>query len=80
MALHVVVSTFTSATLPRRILGLTWNQVHVVLGLQAAVMMLAFLVQERGIFQFGVGFYLMLLPASGSRSARCCASASCCSR
>jgi len=65
MALHVVVSTFTSTTLPRRILGLTWNQVHVVLGLQAAVMMLAFLVQERGIFQLGVGFYLMLLAGIG---------------
>jgi hypothetical protein len=67
MALHVVVSTFTTATLPRRILGITWNQVHLILGLQAAVMMLAFLVQEHGVFQFqlGVGFYLMLLAGIG---------------
>ena len=80
MALHVVVSTFTSATLPRRILGLTWNQVHVVLGLQAAVMMLAFLVQERGIFQFGVGFYTDAPRGHRARqSARCCVSTSCCS-
>jgi hypothetical protein len=61
MALHVVLTSFASTSLTRGPLGFTWNQVHVVLGLQAATMMIAFLVQERGIFALGIGFYLMLI-------------------
>ena len=46
----------------RRPFGLTWDQVHLVLGFQAALMMLAFLAQNRPI-ELGIGFWLMLLAA-----------------
>ncbi|MGH8978487.1 MAG: hypothetical protein ACRDV7_10465, partial [Acidimicrobiia bacterium] len=65
MALHVGLTSFAGAPLTRRPLGFTWNQVHIFLGLQAAAMMIAFLVQERGIYTLGLGFYLMLIAALG---------------
>ncbi len=63
MALHVALTTFANVSLPDRVLGFTWDQVHVALGFQATVMMLAFLVRDKGLFDFGVGFFLMLLAA-----------------
>jgi hypothetical protein len=65
MAVPVLLDTFTGVTLPRRPAGFTWTQIHVVLGLQAAIMMIAFLVQERGFYKLGIGFYLMLVAGLG---------------
>jgi len=61
MALHVLLSSVLKAPLPRRVGSFSWNQVHVALGFQAAVMMLAFLLEDRVLADFGVGFYLMLI-------------------
>ena len=64
MATHVALSTFASGvTFADTVLGLTWDQVHLVLGFQATIMMLAFLIDDRGVLNFGVGFWLMLLSA-----------------
>jgi hypothetical protein len=64
MAAHVAVSTFASGvTLPDEVLGLSWDQVHVALGFQATIMMLAFLIRSRSGLDFGIGFWLMLLSA-----------------
>jgi hypothetical protein len=63
MAAHVAITAFApGVTLPDRVLGLTWTQIHLVLGFQATIMMLAFLVQNTGLDK-GIGLYLMLLAA-----------------
>ena len=64
MAAQVAVSAFASGvSLPERVLGLTWTQVHLALGFQAAIMMIAFLIRSKGPLDFGVGFWLMLIAA-----------------
>jgi hypothetical protein len=64
MAVHVAVSTFaTGVRFPDRVLGLTWDQIHLVLGFQAAVMMLAYLIRSHSGVDFGTGFWLMFLAA-----------------
>jgi hypothetical protein len=64
MAVHVALESFApQVTLPERILGLTWTQVHLVLALQATIMMLAFLLQDIGVGDKGVGLFLMLAAA-----------------
>ena len=50
-------------SLPDKLLGLSWDQVHLALGFQATLMMLAFLIRSKGGFDFGIGFWLMLLSA-----------------
>src|SRR5215210_1563406 len=63
MAAHVAVTTFASVDLPDRVLGFTWNQIHLILGFQATIMMLAYLIRDKGGLDLGVGFWLMLLSA-----------------
>lgn len=65
MALHVVLTTFANVDLPERVLGFSWNQLHLVLGVQAVLMMLAFLLQDKGGLDIAIGFWLMLLSAIG---------------
>ena len=65
MAVIVGLTTFTNVRSRPRLLGFTWNQLHLVLGLQAAVMMIVFLLQKRGIFDWGVGFYVMVVSGIG---------------
>lgn len=61
MALHVGLTTFASTELPERVLGMGWNQIHLALGAQATLMMLAFLIQDKGGLDIAIGFWLMLL-------------------
>jgi hypothetical protein len=62
MAAQIAVETFAGGVnLPDKPLGLTWDQVHLALGFQAALMMLAFLIRSKGPLDFGIGFWLMLL-------------------
>ena len=64
MAAQVAVVGFASGVkLPEKVLGLSWTQIHLVLGFQATIMMLAFLVQDTGGYDKGIGLYLMLLAA-----------------
>ncbi len=64
MALQVALTTFAPGTnLPARVLGFTWDQIHLVLGLQAAIMMFAYLIRDKGGLDWGAGFWLMLLAA-----------------
>jgi hypothetical protein len=64
MAAHVAVVAFApQVRLPERILGLTWNQVHIILGFQATIMMLAFLIRSTGGGDKGIGLFLMLIAA-----------------
>jgi len=64
MAAQVALETYApQVSLPDRVLGFTWTQVHVILGLQATIMMLAFLVQNVSPFERGIGLFLMLAAA-----------------
>ena len=66
MAGQVALATFGSRPMSPRPFGLTWDQVHLVLGFQAAIMMLAFLAQDRPVFfDIGIGFWTMLGSAIG---------------
>jgi hypothetical protein len=65
MAVIVALTTFTNVRARPRLFGFAWNQLHLVFGLQAAAMMLAFLLQKRGVFDWGAGFYVMLVSAIG---------------
>jgi hypothetical protein len=61
MGLHVALTTFADTRVPGDVYGLGWNQLHLALGFQAAIMMLAFLIQDKGVADLGIGFWLMLL-------------------
>jgi hypothetical protein len=62
MAVVVALVAFApNVNLPERVAGFTWDQVHLVLGFQAAIMMLALLIQDTSGADKGIGLYLMLL-------------------
>ena len=61
MAAHVVLAAFSNVDLPETVLGLTWDQIHLALGFQAALMMIAFLIRSNPYSSFGIGFWLMLV-------------------
>jgi hypothetical protein len=62
MASQVGLTSFAAnVRVPDEVLGLSWDQIHLALGFQAAVMMLAFLIRSKGPLSFGIGFWLMLL-------------------
>jgi hypothetical protein len=64
MAAHVAVTAFAAnVNLPDRVLGLTWNQVHLALGFQATIMMITYLIRDKGGLTFGIGFWFMLIAA-----------------
>ncbi|MGO9872379.1 MAG: hypothetical protein ACLPVY_01160 [Acidimicrobiia bacterium] len=62
MAAQVGITTFANGMhVPDQVLGLSWDQIHLALGFQAALTMLAFLVRSKGTLSFGLGFWFMLL-------------------
>jgi hypothetical protein len=66
MAAHVAVVAFASGVkLPDKVLGLTWDQIHLVLAFQATIMMVAFLIQSTSPLDKGIGLFGMLIAAIG---------------
>ena len=63
MALQVGLVAFGRIDMPNRVLGLTWDQAHLVLALQSALLMGAFLALDKAPYEFGAGFWLMLAAA-----------------
>jgi hypothetical protein len=64
MAGQIALSTWaTGVSLPPRPLGMKWDQIHLALGFQTAIMMLAFLAQDHAGLDLGIGFYVMLISA-----------------
>jgi hypothetical protein len=62
MAAQVALTSFAAnVRVPDEVLGLSWDQIHLALGFQAALMMLAFLIRSKGPLSFGIGFWFMLL-------------------
>jgi len=69
MALQILLVTFGNITMPNRVLGLTWDQFHVVVALQTFVLMLAHAAREPNLVGFptelGTGFWVMFIGAIG---------------
>jgi hypothetical protein len=66
MAGQVALTSFGSnVSIPAKVLGFSWDQIHLVLGFQAAIMMIAFLITSRVGFSLGIGFWLMLIGGIG---------------
>jgi len=64
MGAQVALAAFApQVKLPDQVLGLTWTQIHLVLGFQATIMMLAFLIQDNPFGDKGVGLFIMLIAA-----------------
>ena len=64
MAAQIAIVAFASGVkLPDRVLGLNWNQIHLILAFQATIMMLAFLLQDTAPLDKGIGLFLMLIAA-----------------
>jgi hypothetical protein len=64
MAAEVAIAAFASGMkLPERVLGFSWTQIHLILGFQATIMMLAFLIQDSPFGDKGIGFFFMLIAA-----------------
>ena len=64
MAAHVALAQWGDLTVPPRIARFTWSQFHIALGVQAAVMMVAWFICRRPPgFTLGFGFWLMLLAS-----------------
>ena len=60
MAAHIGLATWGDLRVPPALAGFTWNQIHLALGFQAAVMMVAWFVTKRSpATSLGLGFWLM---------------------
>jgi hypothetical protein len=63
MAAQIALTTFTEAKLPEAILGFSWPQVHLILGLFNTLIMVGFLIFKGNTPDQGFGQILMLLGA-----------------
>jgi hypothetical protein len=63
MGLQIALTKFANVSLPARVAGFTWVQIHLVLGFYATVYAIAYLIVDKGGYDFGIGYYLMLLAA-----------------
>jgi len=59
MALQVVLTKFAGVQLPSQVFGFTWEQVHLVLGLLAALMAVAWMITDTGDKQVGLWFEVL---------------------
>ncbi len=59
MALQVALTKFANVSLPDSILGLTWEQIHLALGLMAALMAVGWLLTDLGDKQVGMWFEIL---------------------
>jgi hypothetical protein len=65
MAVVVALGVF-GVSLPDRIVGFTWNQIHLVLGFFAALYAVAYLVVNTGLADKKVGFWGVLIGCLGA--------------
>ena len=59
MALEVGLAKYANVKLPDKVVGFTWEQVHLVLGILAGLMALGWLITD--VANKGVGFWLEVL-------------------
>ena len=66
MAVVVALTRFADVSMPPRVAGFTWTQIHLALGFFAALYALAWLVKDKGGADFGIGFWFILLASIGA--------------
>jgi hypothetical protein len=66
MAAQVALTRFANVSMPDRVAGFTWNQVHLVLGFFAALYAVAFLLLSKGGNDFGIGYWFILIGSIGA--------------
>jgi hypothetical protein len=59
MAAQIALTRFGGAKMPNRLLGFTWEQVHLALGLMAGLMALGFLLTDISDKQVGLWFEVL---------------------
>jgi hypothetical protein len=59
MAVHIALTKYTTVKLPQRVLGFTWEQVHLVIGLLAGAMAVGWLLTD--LSSKGIGYWLEVL-------------------
>jgi hypothetical protein len=59
MGLQIALTKFASLKLPESVLGFTWEQIHLALGVMAALMALGWLVTDYGNKQIGMWFEIL---------------------
>jgi hypothetical protein len=59
MGLQIALTKFASLNLPQRVIGFTWEQVHLALGAMAALMAFGWLVTDYGDKQIGMWFEIL---------------------
>jgi hypothetical protein len=64
MLVQVLVDKLSGARIPRRLGDFTWEQIHLVAAIAAAVLVFCYLIVDRGGVDLGFGFYLELLAAA----------------
>ena len=65
MLVQVLVDKLSVASLPARLGDFTWEQIHLVAAVAAAVIVFCYLLVDRGGVDLGLGFYFNLLAAAG---------------
>ena len=61
IGIHLALATFAKTQLPPDVSGFSWDQIYLLVAFQGLVMMVAFLIQEKFLFEVAIGFWLMLL-------------------
>lgn len=66
MGVLIALQAFANVKLPERVLTFTWPQLHLVLSIYAALLMIGWLLlKSPGSLDRGAGFWLMFLGAAG---------------
>lgn len=65
MAVVIALEVFANVRLPDRVLGFTWPQIHVVLALYTALLVVSFLILDKSGGDMAIGFFLSLLASAG---------------
>jgi hypothetical protein len=59
MGLHIALTKYASLNLPRSVLGFTWEQIHLAIGVMAALMAIGWLFTDYGNKQIGMWFEIL---------------------
>jgi len=65
MVAQVLLEKFSVVKLPRRLGDFTWEQVHLIAAVGAAVIVFCYLIMDRGAVNLGIGFYFDMLAVAG---------------
>ncbi len=59
----VALMKFANVKFPEPVVGFTWKQIRLALSVFAGLLMLGYLIVDKGGLDFGIGFWFMLLGA-----------------